>query len=286
MKIAQLVTGVGHLGIAVSDIERTIAYYKDRLGFLLVYRKVVVDAMGSALEAVFLQLGNLVLELYRPASSGQNAVRMKPGAWDHFAIDAPDFDACVSKAVNLGMEYDASTPDGAVYYDAIGRKGVLGVNFTGPDNEVIELCHNCSVDYGAGQGLQGWSHLALKVMDLRRTIPFYERLGFTVCDDGCLETQQGTMKIVFMELGDFRLEIIEVCESMRPQLRERGQGVIGHLALEVSDVSEALCLCRQADIKVLTPVVRELSLLEHGVRYIMLEGPDHEVVELCQTLKW
>lgn len=286
MELSKLVSGVGHLGIKVSDMDSAVSFYEKNLGFLLFHRKVVVDTLGSALEASFLRLGNLVLELVRPASAGNGKSGNGAGVWDHYAVDAPDFDACVQSCMQKGMKLDQSTQDGSVYYDGIGAKGVLGANFIGPSMEVIELCHNCSKDYVGKSGLQGWSHLAVKVRDLERTSSFYRKLGFRPCDEGYVDTPQGTMKLAFLALGDFQIEVIEVCPSMRDDLNNRKNGVIDHLALEVSDVTEAWRICQKEGISLITPVVRELSLFEHGVRYLMVEGPDGEVIELCQKLSW
>lgn len=278
MELSQLVMGVGHLGIAVSDMKQSVAYYTAKPGFTGTYHKVVVDTSGNALDITMMQLGNLELELVRPASGCTDA-RSCRGAWDHFAIDAPDFDACVKQALDRSMEYDVSTPDGPVYYDAIGDKGVLGANFAGPDNEVIELCHNCA-KHNNHTGLRGWSHLALKVPQLAPVINFYEKLGFSICDDGSLETDDKTWQIIFMALGDFQLEIIESGK------KQSGSGVLDHLALEVQDVNEALRLCRENNMTILTPLPKELSLFEHGIRYIMLEGAAGEKVELFQRLQF
>lgn len=279
MKLSQLVKGVGHLGIAVSDMKKSIAFYEQKTGFKKEFGKVVVDANGKALDITMMKLGNLTLELFKPAAACPDKICPK-GAWDHFAIEAPDFDSCVRQACNRSMVYDASTPDGPVYYDGIGSKGVLGVNFMGPDNEVIELCNNCAKNYADKTGLLGWSHLALKVACLDPVVAFYENFGFRICDDGYLETDNGTLKIVFMALGSFQLELIETGTE------QPGHGVLRHLALEVSDAELALRLCKNNGINVQTPLPRELSLYEHGIRYIMLKGKAGEEIELFQKLKW
>lgn len=263
-------------------MNQAVAFYCDRLGFELIHRKTVLDGVGSALEAAFVQCGNLVLELFQPVGSGKEIAKRGPGIIDHYAIDAPDFQECVRMAADKGLVLHESTPDGEVWYETVGNKGVRGINYCGPNKEVIEFCHNYEWNYTGKVGLNGWSHLALKVRDLKRSVSFYEKLGFVKCADGYLDTPQGRLQIAFVDLHGFQLEIIQVTESMLPELEKRGPGNIDHFALDVSDIQDAFGACKQEGLRISDCVVKELSLFDSGIKYFLVEGLDGEMIELNQ----
>ncbi len=286
MEVSQWINGISHLGIPVTNIDKAVAFYVNKLGFRLIHRKTVMDTLGTALEAAFVQLGDLLIELYKPTGSEVQTAGRSGGTIDHYAIDAPDFETCADMGFARGLMLHNSTKDGSVFYQHIGPKGVQGVNFTGPNREVIEFCHDCAKDYGRKMGLQGWSHLALKVKDLNRSLEFYEKLGFHKCADGYLDTPEGRLVIGFVQLKGFQLEIIQVCPSQRNGLDKREAGPIDHFALDVRDVRQAFYACRQSGFSMATTVVKELSLFEHGIKYFIIEGPDGERIEFNQKLVW
>lgn len=284
MKLTDTITGIQHLGIPVKNMDEAVAFYCSLPGFELVHRKVSLDSAGGAIEAAFVQLGDLVLELFKSVGNEKAAVQRTEGVYDHYAIDAPDFDDCVQMGEEHGLKLHASTADGAVWYKTVGNKGVYGINFCGAAGEVMEFCHNCETDYRTKSGLQGWSHLALKVRSLEESVRFYEGLGFQKCADGYLDTPDGRLIIGFVQLHNFQLELIQKLPGQENNNTE--QGHIDHMALDVCDVTEAFRACRQEGYTILHPVIRELSFFEHGIRYFMIEGPDGELIEFNQIIRY
>lgn len=284
MEGKELIRGVQHLGIPVVNVDRAAAFYVEKLDMELIQRKVAVDAAGGYLEVAFVKKNDLVLELYKPSGSEAEIEARGDGVLDHYAFDAPDLENCRDKALDRGMQYHASTKDGIVWYEHVGPKGVRGVNFTGPNKEVIEFCQDLSKSYNGQKGLLGWSHLALKVRSLEQSVSFYEKLGFQKYADGYLDTPQGRLIIGFVELNGFLMEIIQVCPAMLEEQEAKKAGHIDHFALDVKDVVQMCSICRREGFKLLTPAVKELTLLERGIRYIMIEGPDGERIEFNQKL--
>lgn len=286
MGLSATITGVQHLGVPAADISKAVAFYCEKLGFQLIHRKVSVDSSGGAIEAAFVQLGDLIVELFKTVGNEKDILSRCDGVIDHYAIDAPDFDKCMQMGLRNGLAIHKSTPDGAVWYKTVGNKGVQGINFCGPNQEVIEFCHNYEIDYKNKTGLQGWSHLAIKVRDLEKSVAFYESLGFRKCADGYLDTPDGRLIIGFVELNGFQIEIIQVTSSLVSELEQKGPGHIDHIALDVTDVKEAFVSCKKEGYKLLTPVVKELSFFEHGIKYILIEGPDGEILEFNQKVTY
>ena len=79
MSIRDTVTGVQHVGIPITDLEGTIAYY-ERLGF---------ECLGiypnGEDRCTFLRLNNLTLEVWT-----MDPTPMENGAINHFALDSTD----------------------------------------------------------------------------------------------------------------------------------------------------------------------------------------------------
>lgn len=284
MTLRDNITGVQHLGIPVTDLKKTIDFYRDNLGFELIHQKTVFNP--GKIDAAFLKQGDMVLECYQLSGEELEEVAgRKDGLLDHFAIAAPNLDEEYEKACAKGMQLHASSTDGIKDYPALGRNGVRGVNFVGPDNEIIELCQDNNVLKKAGNGLQGWAHLAVKVLDLQESRNFYEKIGFEISETGYADTPEGKMEILFMVLKGFMLELIQPVGRSMEELRARGTGHIDHIALDVQDVEDAFAEAQKCGFQSLDAAVQELPFFEHGVRFFTISGPGGEKIEFNQIIK-
>jgi len=283
MELRDLIIGVEHLGVKTAELDKSISWYVDNLYFKNKFRRIV--PMKGRTEIAILSLMNLNLELIQPAGRMREEVRtLGAGKWDHFAIDTPDLETAAEEAAYKGMKLHASTPKGITLYEHLGVSGVKGVNYIGPGGEVVELCHDNHADYDRKEKYQGWAHLALKVEDLTRTKAFYEKLGFKESGSGYLPTTEGDIQIRFLEKNGFVIEVIEMIGEGLAELKKRGSGLIDHIALEVSNVSEALDAARKARLHLKNHMIQDLPLLERGVRFFFVEGPDGELVEFVQKI--
>lgn len=278
--LSKMIKGVGHLGLLVQDIEKAEAFYVNKLGFKPFYKKIVIDSDAGALDVDFLQLENLVLEIFRPLGS-QKVIPSQTGVLDHFAIKAPELEQCVEKGLADGLQFHESTKDGIVFYENLGEMGVKGANFHGINGEVVEMCKDILHDHGKS-GLCGWAHLAIRVSNLQKSMGFYESLGFTRGKEGYLETESGRISIGFMELGEFQLELIENLQAGE----KLPDGCLDHVALRVVDIYDAFRLCREKGFQLGSNTVKELSLFPSGIKYFMVQGPDGEKIELYWMMNY
>ncbi len=286
MKLSELIQGVGHLGIPVCHIGEAALWYEQKLGFEKMQEASVF--YPERLDMLFLRQKNLVIELFQPAPHLLKGIAERgTGVIDHFALDAPDFQPCAESVYKKGANLHVSTPKGCVFYEHLGKKGVRGINFEGPNGEVVELCHDYNREYDSGlTGLQGWSHLAVKISSLKRSLPFYEKLGFQKVMEGYLDTEEGRFQIVFVENHGFVLELIQVTGAALAELKQRGEGRLDHIALDVKDARQAFYLCRAEGLQAADTTVKELPVFSHGVRYFTIVGPDGEKIELNEQKTW
>ena len=119
--------GVQHIGIPVSDIDRTIEFYKS-LGF----EPALITENKPANERVaFLRLGNLIIEAY-----GNKATEKRSGAIDHIALDVKIIDTLYEQICKDGHRIVEEKVMSLPFWE----NGVKFFTILGPDNEKIEFC--------------------------------------------------------------------------------------------------------------------------------------------------
>jgi methylmalonyl-CoA/ethylmalonyl-CoA epimerase len=101
---------VDHLGIAVEDLEASIALHQDALGFALVHREVVEE---QGVEAVLFDVGENHVELLKPLGPdtpvGKFLARNGPGL-HHVAYQTDDIEAVLESLKARGIRLIDETP--------------------------------------------------------------------------------------------------------------------------------------------------------------------------------
>jgi methylmalonyl-CoA epimerase len=105
-----------HVGIAVADLNESIALYRSTLGAELVHR---AKNERDGLEAAFLKVGEAELELLAPLHEdtpvGRFIAKRGPGM-HHVAFGVPDIEQALADARAAGLEL----------IDAVPRMGMHG----------------------------------------------------------------------------------------------------------------------------------------------------------------
>lgn len=126
---------IDHIAIVVRDLEATIAFYTQTLGFTEVYREIVAD---QGIEAVGLRTGDAIIELLRPLDESSAIARFRGDAetkLHHTAYRVGDIEAELAKLKALGVRL----------IDETARPGAHGnrIAFLHPKSTagvLIELC--------------------------------------------------------------------------------------------------------------------------------------------------
>jgi lactoylglutathione lyase len=119
------IIGLAHINIKVRNIETSIGFYRDLLGFTLTERCALDDGTLMA----FLHAGDCRLELAQPVQSAAYT----SGMVDHIGIRVKGIDALVDR---LKDKISFNSPVNAAP-DLLG--GIKFVFFNGPDQESIEF---------------------------------------------------------------------------------------------------------------------------------------------------
>ncbi len=116
---------IHHLGFIVSDMDKTIEYYKS-LGIATVGRELPLmqSPNGVKMKARFAQIGSIVLEFFQPVegeSMQLDFLRKHGEGIQHMAFAVADIDAevddLVSKDVKLIFRADMPTGTRIAYFD-------------------------------------------------------------------------------------------------------------------------------------------------------------------------
>ena len=190
-----VVSAVDSIGIPVSDMERSRAFYRDVLGFREVadrevsgeaYEK-LFGVFGVRLHAVRLQLGDEFIELMQfqvprgrplPVDSHSN------DRWfQHVAIIVSDMDRAYATLRENHVRYASTAPQRLPDWNP-NAGGIQAFYFRDPDDNNLEI-----LAFPPGKGQPKWQrkdalflgidHTAIVVGDTQRSLGYYrDQLGF------------------------------------------------------------------------------------------------------------
>lgn len=139
-----MITQLEHVGLGVVDLDRSVAFYRDVLGFsvrrILEPRDdsrlgVVTGMPGARARIAHLVMGNNMLELFQyvePAAKSFARDRSQADkGFIHMGVRSDDLRGDCDRLRARGVEFISEPVE--------FRPGVWVVYFRGPDGEVIEL---------------------------------------------------------------------------------------------------------------------------------------------------
>jgi len=133
-----------HTALSVADLERSLAFYRDVLGFELLRilepnpdlpLGKVVGMPGAQARIAHLMLGEVMLELFEYRTPAGEPIppnrRQADHGWIHIGLRSDDVRGDHARMSRLGVEFLSEPVE--------FRPDVWIVYFRGPDGEVIEL---------------------------------------------------------------------------------------------------------------------------------------------------
>ena len=126
--------GWSHLGIPVSDLDRSITYYS-QFGFNQVMLAEIPQD-DEAVRVAMLERGDFLLEAYQLVAEDLEEVRTRSdGHIDHIAFGVRDCDQAFGEVRSAGLK----TLEDAPVHLPFWEKGVKYFNVRGPDGEKLEF---------------------------------------------------------------------------------------------------------------------------------------------------
>ena len=124
------IKGLAHIGVFLDDIDKSVAFYTDILGFEC-YHRVDIEENGGITRIAFVKKGTCIIEIVQPGNAGGKA----DGRVNHIAMQVEDIDAQMAILKQKGIVFETES---AVTLPAIFN-GVKYAMFRGPDNERLEI---------------------------------------------------------------------------------------------------------------------------------------------------
>jgi lactoylglutathione lyase len=136
-----------------------------------------------------------------------------------------------------------------------------------------------------GSNLKGFQHLGLPVRNIEKSIKWYsEILDFKIVHEAKLDSAEGVIKVAFLKLKDFTVEMYQLLGKDLEEIKSRKQGHIDHVAFDVDDINAVWEKISKLGIKSVEGSIQSLPFWEKGVKYFTILGPDEEKVEFNQKL--
>jgi len=162
------VTGVGPVAITVKDMNRSLAFYQDILGFRLVADTELVGKEYEELEGLFglrmrvttLRLGDESIQLIAYLTAGGRSIpedaRSNDLSFQHIAIVVRDMDEAYRLLHSHDVEHVSTGPQ-TIPVDNVAAAGVRAFYFHDPDRHNLEL-----IWFPSGKGQPKWQEAARK----------------------------------------------------------------------------------------------------------------------------
>lgn len=236
-----------HVTISISDINRSLAFYRDLLGFPVLGRLYYRNQVGLVID--FLDIGNgAILEIFSFTSAPTRPTEWLPDDLQiglrHIAFKVQDVDATAARLRQAGAPFTLKP------VDATG--GVRIAFFTDPDGTLLEIIQG-DLEYsrpgqppiplpeapGAPAGSElCFDHVAMTVSDLERSLAFYQGvLGFPLLGQLEMKDERGFL-ISYLQMGHGILELFSFDAPTIPHAWNPDETVLGlkHLGFWVDDV--------------------------------------------------
>lgn len=304
--------GVHHIGIGVADMDTSLDFYSNLLGF----NQVMFDYTGTipGMEGVTGKYANARVVMLRNECTGQLGLGMlklvhllppdkpdpcfvqvmTPGQPQTPAADALRWgdiaiaEACFNTRGGTGKVTDQLAEKGvkveteaATYrfppYDAETTFSYV----RDPDNSLIELA-----DWTMGKSLateakvEGLNHVGFGVSDVEESRKFYRELGFT---ETIFDTSGRMSVIMLANYHGAWIEAIQFGEPDRPLPFKKGWGHLGPMefAIEVTNLEKAYEELQEQGVNFLCPP-QTVEVPTGFWKYAYLAEPDNLYVSLVE----
>lgn len=122
----------------------------------------------------------------------------------------------------------------------------------------------------------GIQHLGIPTKDMKKTVNFYQELGFETALSTVNEATG--QNVNFLRLGNL---VIETYDSEEAAMCYGG---IEHVAINVTDLQAVYDMICEKNLNTLNDEIHFLPFWDNGVKFFTIEGPNKEKVEFSQYL--
>ena len=310
---APIAQSVEAVGMTVSDMDRSVTFFRDVLTFERVSDVEVAGSEYDRLQGVFgtrmrivrMRLGDEQIELTEYLTPRGRPIpvdsRSNDGWFQHVAIIVSDMDAAYARLRQHKVEHASPEPQRLPDWNAAAG-GIKAFYFKDPDGHPLEI-----LQFPAGKGDARWQaitgrlflgidHTAIVVSDTDRSLRFYrEAMGLRVAGESTnYGPEQERLNNVFgarLHITGLRAAVgpgIEFLEYLSPRNGRPAIGIqsndLAHWETTVAsaDAADAFSQLQRARVLVVSPSV---AVLGHDTRFakgILVQDPDGHALKVVQ----
>jgi lactoylglutathione lyase len=222
------ITGVAHMAIYAHDVDKSIAFYRDFLGYAEPFR---LNRASGNLHLAFVKINDRqFIEVFPEKAEGTDRL-------NHIALEVEDAEAMRLYLASRGVKVPDKTP--------VGRIGNANFNITDPDGHTVEIVQYLPGGRTAQQKGKDLAetristrimHVGISVGSLEKALAFYGKiLGFEETWRGSSKGKELNWVNVRVPDGD---DYVEFMLYKNAPTVER-LGTMHHLSLEVPDIEAA-----------------------------------------------
>jgi len=309
---APLVQEVAAVGMTVSNMDRSVAFFSDVLTFEKVSdvevagdeQERLVGLFGIRTRVVRMRLGTEAIELTEYLTPRGRPVpqdsRSNDRWFQHVAIIVSDMDAAYARLRQHGVQYASPEPQRLPDWNP-NAGGIKAFYFKDPDGHPLEI-----LQFPAGKGDPRWQatgqlflgidHTAIVVGDTDISLRFYrDTLGLRVAGES---TNYGSEQERLNNVFGARLHItalragrgpgIEFLEYLSPRNGRPAAGIqpndLAHWETTMSTGNEELALERflMQRVMLVSPAIARLSRPSEFTKAVLVRDPDGHAVKVVQ----
>jgi len=276
-----------HVTVSVSDVNKSLAFYRDLLGFPVLGRLYYHNKVGLVID--FLDIGNhAILEIFsfgvptKPSELIPDDLQL---GMRHMAFMVKNVDATAARLKKAGVEFTLEPTD------ATG--GVRIAFFKDPDGTLCEIIQGTLSYHNVGQkplpvsvppaGAPGkselcYDHTSLTVANIDKSLAFYQGiLGFPALGQLVFHDERGFL-ITYLQCGNSVLELFSFDKPTIYHTWNPDETVLGlkHLGILVDDVDAVHARLVKAGVRIIYPPNDALG----NVKTCFFADPDGNALEL------
>jgi lactoylglutathione lyase len=265
------IIGVAHMAVYAHDVDRTVSFYRDLLGYAEPFR---LNRGSGALHLAFVKVNDRqFVEVFPEKAEGTDRL-------NHIALEVDDAEAMRVYLAARGVKVPDKLP--------VGRIGNANYNITDPDGHTVEIvqylpsgrtAQQRGKDLPATRISERIAHVGIAVGSLDKALAFYgDILGFRETWRGSSKGKELNWVNVRVPGGDDYVEFM--LYKAAPSLNRLG--TMHHLCLEVADLDKAKSILESRPAR--KGYSRELEI-KTGInrkRQLNLYDPDGTRIELME----